>query len=371
MQLKILKSLELAFRHMIIYPVLRIVLGNKPHSAVIDLNQVDKILIFRQDRIGDMIISTPIFRKLKKEYPHLKLYVLASASNAEIVQHDPNIDHLIINETGWLKKIKQIKWLRDQKFDVLLNFIFNRTTTIGILARLICPKGIKVGQGPEKYKFYFNHFHTLERGEKHTCELYNELVEKAFGIHFTGDEYPYQLFLPDQITKKVNNFFKDTISANSWGKFILLNISAAETEKSLTADQSEKIAYYLAKEKKLPVLVISAPWDTVIRDNIIKNVKSPLCKSFPENGTADLLDIAEIVNRAAFVVTPDTSIIHFASAMQTPVIGIYTPLKYTAEWYPFKVENIMVTAEPDCPVSDINTILIFKEIDKYIHDYLQ
>jgi len=372
---KILKPLELALRNIIVYPLLRTLLGNKPHTGIINLKQAKKLLIFRQDRIGDMIISTPIFSKLKREYPDVHLAVLASPTNASVVENDPNIDQLVVEETSWLRKIKQILWLRRQKYDILLNFIFNKTTTIGVLARIICPKGIKVSQGPEKYKFYFNHFLTLERGKKHTGELYIELVEKVFGLHFERNEYIYELYIPERISIGVDIFsesMKTLIRQNgaTYNGYILLNISATDPEKSFSARQSEEIAFYLVQSRKLPTIIISAPWDNNIKKRIIEKIHSPYCISFPENGNAELLAIAEIISRAAFVVTPDTSIIHFASAMNTPVIGVYTPLQYTEEWYPYEIDYIMLMAENGKPVSDIPVRLILGEIDNYLNKYL-
>jgi ADP-heptose:LPS heptosyltransferase len=372
---KILKPLELALRNIIVYPLMRMLLGNTPHTGIINLKQAKKLLIFRQDRIGDMIISTPIFSKLKREYPDLHLSVLASPTNASVVENDPNIDQLVVEETGLLRKIKQILWLRRQKYDILLNFIFNKTTSIGVLARIICPKGIKVSQGPEKYKFYFNHFLTLERGKKHTGELYVELVEKVFGLHFNRNEYIYELHIPERISAAVNIFLenmKTPIPQNgkTHNEYILLNISATDPEKSFSARQSEEIAFYLSQSRRIPTIIISGPWDNKIRQRIIEKTHSPYCISFPENGKAELLAIAEITNRAAFVVTPDTSIIHFASAMNTPVIGVYTPLQYTEEWYPYEVDHIMLMAENGKPVSDIPVELILSEIDNYIGKYL-
>jgi ADP-heptose:LPS heptosyltransferase len=371
---KMLKSLEIAFRHYIVYPILQVLLANKSHSETIDLSQMNKLLIFRQDRIGDMIITTPIFRKLKKDFPHLQINVLASQANASIVKNDPNIDRLIIKETRWLKRIGQMFWLRKQNFDVLLNFIFNKTTTIGIYARLICPNGIKIGQGSENYKFYFNHFLTLERGKKHTCELYIELVEKVFGIQFSKQEYRYELYIPEQIKSDVRSFlnskfFPDTRNKPEQNNYILLNISAAEKEKSLSPDQSQQIAHYISNSRKVPLIVISAPWDVNIRDKIITLTDSPYCYSFPESGNADLLAIADIIRMATFVVTPDTSIVHFASTAQTPVIGVYTPLKYTEEWYPYEVEHSLIIANENKPVSDIKVDIIYKEIDNYLGKY--
>jgi ADP-heptose:LPS heptosyltransferase len=374
MSITMLKSLEIIFRHKVVYPILRIVLANKAHSEIIDLKKVNKLLIFRQDRIGDMIITTPIFRKLKTSFPHLQINVLASSTNAGIVKYDPNIDRLIIKEAGLLKKIRQFFWLRKQNFDILVNFIFNKTTTIGIYARLICPNGIKIGQGPEKYKFYFNHFLTLDRGKKHTCELYIELVEKVFGIQFTESEYRYELSIPEETKSDVRSFlnqlsFPDDRVKTDQLKYILLNISAAEEEKSLSSAQSKKIAHYISRTREIPVIVISAPWDVGIRNEIIEITDSPFCFAFPDNGNADLLAIAEIINKAQFVVTPDTSIVHFASTSQTPVIGIYTPLKYTEEWYPYAVDHSIVLANENKPVSDINVDMIYKEIDRFIEKY--
>ena len=371
---KILKPLELALRNVIVYPLLRTLLGNKPHTGIINLKQAKKLLIFRQDRIGDMIISTPIFSKLKREYPDLHLSVLASPVNASVVENDPNIDQLVVEETNWLMKIKQILWLRKQKYDILLNFIFNKTTSIGVLARIICPKSIKVSQGPEKYKFYFNHFLTLKRGKKHTGELYVELVEKVFGLHFESNEYIYELYIPERTSAGVNIFsenMKTHILQNgaTYNGYILLNISASDPEKSFSATQSEEIALYLSQSRRIPTIIISAPWDNKIRQRIIERAHSPYCISFPENGNAELLAIAEITNRAAFVVTPDTSIIHFASAMNTPVIGVYTPLQYTEEWYPYEIDHIMLMAENGKPVSDIPVELILGEIDNYLNKY--
>ncbi len=361
-----LKSIEIAFRNIIVYPLLRILIGNKPHTGIIDLNHVKSMLIFRQDRIGDMIISTPIFRKIKKEYPHIQLSVLASALNASVVSHDPNIDNLIIKEKKWTKKIKQIFWLRRQKYEIMLNFIFNKTTTIGIFARFVCPHAIKISQGPEKYRFYFNHFLTLERGKKHTGELYIELVEKAFGLSFKPDEFLYEISIPTEIKKRVHQFISEKVKNNNvdniHGRFILLNISATNPESSFSTEQIWEMARYLTQLKHLSTVLISAPCDNLLRQNIVDKINSPLCISYPENGSADLKEIAELAAQAIFAISPDTSIIHFASAMRTPVLGIYSPLKYTAEWYPYAVDHIIVKAGKGKPVSDIPVETIIKNL---------
>lgn len=372
---KLLHPLEVAFRHTIVYPTLRLLLRNKPYSGQIDLKGIRRILIFRQDRIGDMIITTPIFAKLKQINPALHICVLASPVNAELALADPNVDQVFIAEKKLPALIRQILILRKENFDVLLNFIFNRTTTIGLLAKLICPKGIKVSQGRQKYRFYFNHFSTLEHGRQHMCELYVKLVEQVFGIHFEAKEYLYQLTIPVPDRENVDAYLQQK-GLTRWGKgqfrhnYVVFNISSVDAVRSLSPEQALEILRHLCHVKKINAVIVSAPSGNTQKKALVKQVNSELCFGFPDEGSATLLAVADLIDSAAFVITPDTSIVHFASAMQTPVIGIYTPLKFTAEWYPFQVKNIIVSADEHMPAWQIPPERINKAIDQYIQTYL-
>ena len=57
----------------------------KKKSKDLDLKNIKTILFFRYDRIGDMIISTPVFRELKLANPNISISVLASKSNQEVL----------------------------------------------------------------------------------------------------------------------------------------------------------------------------------------------------------------------------------------------------------------------------------------------
>jgi len=369
---KLLRPFELALRHFIVYPSLRLVLGNKSHSDCIDLKLVRKMLIFRQDRIGDMVITTPLLRKFKKVNPGMKLVVLASPLNADIIKYNPHVDRIIIRQSGFLPAVKQIMALRREKFDVLLNLIFNRTTTIGILARLVCPRSIKISQGPEKYSFYFNHFLTLERGRKHMGELYIELAEQVFNIRFKPEEFRYQIFLPPDVNEQIDRYLgKQKSEINATGKkYIVFNISATVPRNSLSARQIIKILKYLTRDSTKPVIMISAPGDNGLKKRLHRNVGSSSCFLFPVEGSADLLSVAALIKQAAFVITPDTAIVHVASATKTPVISMYTPLQYPAEWFPFRVDNITLMADPGQPVAKIDIKKIFSAIDSYVTRFM-
>jgi lipopolysaccharide heptosyltransferase II len=57
---------------------------------------IKKILLLRHDRVGDMALSTPLFKAVKTRYPDAKITVLASESNRDILQNNPNVDEILI-----------------------------------------------------------------------------------------------------------------------------------------------------------------------------------------------------------------------------------------------------------------------------------
>ena len=71
-------------------------LTNKKNSSF-DIKKSKKVLILKYDRIGDMIVTTPIFRELKNAYPNCSLSVLASEENKDVIKYNPYIDNIYVN----------------------------------------------------------------------------------------------------------------------------------------------------------------------------------------------------------------------------------------------------------------------------------
>ena len=57
-----------------------------------DIKKSKRVLILKYDRIGDMIVTTPIFRELKNAYPNISISVLASKVNKDVIRYNPYID---------------------------------------------------------------------------------------------------------------------------------------------------------------------------------------------------------------------------------------------------------------------------------------
>jgi len=87
---------------------------------------VAKILIIRRNRLGDSINVLPIIEAIKKNYPSIKVSVLANQYNAEIFNYSTYIDQVYcINEKWGLGRITLylnpvIRKLRRENFDLVI-----------------------------------------------------------------------------------------------------------------------------------------------------------------------------------------------------------------------------------------------------------
>ena len=55
-----------------------------------------RILIIRTDRIGDVILSTPVIRALRRAYPEGYLGMMVRPEHRELVEGNPDLDTVIL-----------------------------------------------------------------------------------------------------------------------------------------------------------------------------------------------------------------------------------------------------------------------------------
>ena len=76
------------------------------------------IAVIRDDRLGDVILTLPIIKKLKDELPNSKLTIIISSISKNLIQMFDFIDDFIISDNS----ITTINTINSKKFDLILNF---------------------------------------------------------------------------------------------------------------------------------------------------------------------------------------------------------------------------------------------------------
>ncbi len=85
----------------------------------IEKGGVKRILVLRHDRIGDMVATLPALRALQRLFPSAEVTVLASASNAAVLQGFPAVRHVKIFEG----REEYRRWVRNEHFNLAVDMI--------------------------------------------------------------------------------------------------------------------------------------------------------------------------------------------------------------------------------------------------------
>lgn len=99
-----------------------------------------RILVTRTDRIGDLVVSTPVFELIKKKYPQSHLAVCVFSEHRELVSGNPFVDEVILYEKkgaqkNWFGQWQLANEIRAKKFDLVIHLhATNRMHLMGLLA---------------------------------------------------------------------------------------------------------------------------------------------------------------------------------------------------------------------------------------------
>lgn len=355
----LLRSLERTFRHRVVYPVLRMVLRNPPVELPVDLRSVRRILLLRYDRLGDVVVTSSFVHRLRQLAPSLYVGMLTSRANQPAAGLLEGVDVFHVIGGSHAETWRAIRNARAQHYEVVLNLVFNRTTSGGLLANLIAPRGIKIGQGAEKYRFYFNALLTLERETQHMADVICSIGEQVFGPEFGSSALPYSLVDDPASVQRVENFLSACGTSS-----IVVNISAGSISRQLSYVQLQGLISALRKRTQTTIVVTSAPGQESLRESLVRSQSDHAVIGFPPEGTATFADMVALIRRCSALVTPDTSLVHVAGATATPLLGIYTTAALLAEWAPRNTISEIVLGEKDRPLSEMTVGSIMEGFER-------
>ena len=81
------KALELGLRRSLLRVLSALGRRKRTLPAHVDCNKA-RLLFIRQDRIGDVLVSTPLFGSLRHHYPQMQLDIIVGRNNIAAVEHN-------------------------------------------------------------------------------------------------------------------------------------------------------------------------------------------------------------------------------------------------------------------------------------------
>jgi ADP-heptose:LPS heptosyltransferase len=345
----------------IIYFIFKIVFANKEVELPVDISKIKKVLILRYDVIGDMIVTLPVIHFFKKMNPNIIVDVLASVSNKDILKYDQRVRNVIVSTGKQLDLIRKSLSIRNENYDVVCSFVYNKTTIAGLVSNFASRKtAIKIAmRHEERYKMYSTFFNVqippADLRNKYTfSEIQVMMMCKVFGVVYNDDLVKMKICCDDESRNKARNF----ISRIPSDCHVMVNISAGKDYRKWNLENyRELIKKITDANDNIKVIIISSPDD-------FGEILS-LAGSFPDRAfpypTANILVAVAILELMKFVISPDTSIVHAASACGVPVVALYSLINTVIrEWMPFGVKYKAVMTDDKLPLDSIPPERVFR-----------
>jgi ADP-heptose:LPS heptosyltransferase len=336
------KRVELWFRRILI-PLLRWVFQRRnPPPVNIDFNGC-KYLFIRQDRIGDVLISTPLMAVLKQHYPGATLDVLLSKNNYSILENDSIIRKRWMYQKKLGKVISLIRSLRNEQYDFLIDLMDNPSVTSTIFCLLSKAKW-NVGIEKQNSFVYDIKVPMLSRKETHIIDRISQLLI-PFHIDPLGEQYSIRYFTSAQSDEYADTIIRDSGMISY--PIIGINISAGTDTRFWGVDNFKLLLNHLYETyPEYALILLYQPNDEQRAKEIVQLAKNLVIA--PKTSTFD--QFAALVKRLSFLVTPDTAAVHLASAFKIRSVVLYVQSdKSLRIWEPYGIDC-------ECLVTDIDDI---------------
>ena len=313
------------------------------------LSGKERFLVVRTDRVGDVVLSTPVLEAIKTRFPESHLAMMVSSYAADVVKANPNLDDVIIDDQadrnrgakGFLMLVKEVK---GSNFDVavLLRPTFR-------LALLLFLAGIRyrIGTGYRFYQMLFNRkvYVHRKRNLRHEAD-YNLDLLKPLGVR------------PEKIIPKVYlTAEEESFAQQIWREFeitpddtvVVIHPGSGDSALNLPAKRFAQAADRLVEELDAKILLTGTKKEMDLIDFISRSMQH---QAVDLTGKTDIRRLAAVLEKADVMISNSTGTMHLAAAVGTPTVAVFCPIFAAGpiRWGPYGEGHEVIL--PPVPVCD-------------------
>lgn len=279
---------------------------------------VKKILIIRFSSIGDIVLTTPVVRCLKRQLPDCEIHYLTKKAFEPVLRSNPYISKII---TIGHNIDEVIPGLKKESYDHIVD-LHKNFRSLGVRLKL----GIKSTSFP-KLNFRKWLMVTLKINRMPDVHVVDRYFKSVTSLGVINDLSGLDYFIPEGDRVKPVH-----LPETHQNGYVAMVIGGKHKTKQLP---TEKIIELLTR-LNYPVIILGGSEDRedglIIEQQIVKRVYSA-CGKFNLNQSASLIEQARVV------ITNDTGLMHIAAAFKKPVISIWGNTVPELGMYPYMPQH--------------------------------
>lgn len=307
-----------------------------------------RILVVRTDRIGDVLLSTPVLSGLRAHCPGAYLAMLVSPYAREVVEGHPALNAVLEDDrTGRHRGIggflRLVRHIRAHRFDAAV--VLHSTWRLALLS-VLAGIPIRVGAGYRVYGPLFN-FRVYEHrkdAKRHEVE-YNLRMIEALGV-------PASSRLP-HITLTTQDRDRAEALWRGWAIRSDERVAALHPGSGGSAREWPPASFAALgdrlTEDGVRVIITGGPDERALVDEVVKRMRTaPLTLA----GETRIKELAAVLDACDVCVANSTGPLHLAAAVGTPAVALFCPITPCSptRWGPYgEGHRVLQPDVPACP----------------------
>lgn len=272
------------------------------------------VCILRLSAIGDTCHVLPVVRTLQRAWPQTRFTWVIGKLEAKLLGHLPDIEFIVVDKKNTLQAYRTLREaMRGRHFDALLHM--QLSIRASLLSTLI-PAKIKLGYDRSRaremqWMFTTDRLRPAQR--QHVMDAMFGFAEK-FNVY--EKLLRWDIPIPDAARDYARRLIPDDVRA------LVISPCSSHRLRNWRAEYYAQIGDYASASLGLKVILCGGRSADELRmgEAIAGRMREP-CENVIGKDT--LLELLATLERATVLLSPDSGPVHMASAVGTPVIGLY------------------------------------------------
>jgi heptosyltransferase-2 len=300
-----------------------------------------RILVVRTDRIGDVLLSTPVVEALRLKFPAAYIAILVSKGAKEVVDANPFLNEVLVDEGERASRLAEK--LRVKRFDTAI--VLHPTPRLAwALSRAGIP--VRVGTGYRGYSFLFTKrvYEHRRTAVRHELE-YNLSLAEALGASLK-DPQPKVFLSPDD--KRWAKERLDKAGVREGERLVGIHPGSGGTARDWRPECFGELGEKIQKELGARIIVTGAKEERRLADVVASRMSKP---PIMVTGETSLKQLSAILEKESVFVSNSTGPMHLAAAVGTKVVAMFPPIRACSprRWGPWgKGHKVIVPRVPEC-----------------------
>ena len=290
---------------------------------------VKRILCVRLDTLGDVLMTTPAIRALKRSYPGRQITLLTSSSGAEAGRLVPDVDEVLVYDAPWMKAtrshgsalpdLSMVETLRHGTFDAAV--IFTVYSQSALPAAILCYLAdIRLRLAHCRENPYQLLTHWVRETEPAIC-LRHEVRRQLDLVATIGartDDERLSVTIPEKVYTAVDELLAGVIEERR--PWVVVHPGATAASRRYPPEGFATVARRVVQELGHEVVFTGTEPERGLIDQIQAMMGVP---SRSLVGALDLPALAALLARASLLISNNTGTVHVAAAVGTPIVDLY------------------------------------------------